>query len=110
MISFRIHNVFHFRKRMCHFTGCPGPLLHVSQCNAWTLFGPGGLANVQYVTAGLGLVGDSASWVVEAPRISLESADLCLSPLKPILNLVLTFLKSVNSHRDSAWSEEKSGS
>ena len=55
-----------------------------------------------------GTVGDWASWVVEAPRISLESADLCPSPLKEILS-VLTLLKFVNSHHDSAWPEENQG-
>ena len=46
----RIHD-FHVRKKMCNFTGCPGPSVDVSQWNAWKLFGPGGLANVQYVMA-----------------------------------------------------------
>ena len=57
MISFRIHIVFHLRKRMCHFTGCPVPLLHVSMQRLDT-FGPGGLGYVHYVMAGLGPVGD----------------------------------------------------
>ena len=79
MISFRIQHVCHVRKRMCHFTGYAGPLLHVSMQRLDT-FWTWRSCECAVCHGSHGTVGDSASWVVEAPRIALESADLCHSP------------------------------